>query len=111
MSFPSIRIEGSILSGELLARLDSADFPGQRHGDFSFDSAVRLKEDILRAWTHAQNAWRMHNDRLEAPPVERDDQLCRGDVTTADGVANERKADPHRAAHGNYRTATEAGTT
>ena len=67
MSFPSIRIEGSILSGELLARLDSADFPGQRHGDFGFDSAVRLKDDILRAWTHAQNAWRMHNDRLEAP--------------------------------------------
>ncbi len=67
MSFPSIRIEGSILSGELLARLDASDFPGQRHGDFGFDSASRLKDELIRAWTHAQNAWRMHGDRLDAP--------------------------------------------
>ena len=67
MTFPSIRIEGSILSGELLGRLDAADFPGQRPADFGFDSPLRLKDDILRAWTHSQNAWRMHNDRLDAP--------------------------------------------
>jgi len=67
MTFPSIRIEGAILSGELLGKLDAAETPGQRPSDFGCDSPGRLKDDIVRAWTHAQNAWRMHHDRLAAP--------------------------------------------
>jgi len=67
MTFPSIRIEGAILSGELLGKLDAAETPGQRPADFGCDSPGRLKDDIVRAWTHAQNAWRMHRDRLAAP--------------------------------------------
>ena len=67
MTFPSIRVEGAILSGELLGKLDAGDFSGQRPADFGFDSSGRLKDEIVRAWTHAQNAWRMHADRLNAP--------------------------------------------
>ena len=44
MSFPSIRIEGAILSGDLLAKLDKGDFTGQRPADFGFDSQPKLKE-------------------------------------------------------------------
>jgi type I restriction-modification system DNA methylase subunit len=54
MTFPSIRIEGTILSGELLAKLDSADSLGQRPADFGFDSQGKLKDEIVRAWTSAQ---------------------------------------------------------
>ena len=67
MTFPSIRVEGAILSGELLGKLDAGDFSGQRPVDFGFDTSERLKDEIVRAWTHAQNAWRMHADRLNAP--------------------------------------------
>ena len=46
MTFPSIRIEGAILSGDLLAKLDKGDFVGQRPADFGFDSQPKLKEEI-----------------------------------------------------------------
>jgi len=54
VTFPSIRIEGTILSGELLDKLDSADSLGQRPADFGFDSQGKLKDEIVRAWTAAQ---------------------------------------------------------
>jgi hypothetical protein len=66
MSFPSIRIEGAILSGELLSRLDASDFPGQRPVDFGCDSASRLKDEIVRAWTDAHAFWKAFQRRLDA---------------------------------------------
>src|ERR1044072_1741024 len=65
MSFPSIRIEGSILSGELLARLDKGDFAGQRPAAFGFDSHTKLKEEIVRAWTAAQAFYVAFQHKLE----------------------------------------------
>jgi hypothetical protein len=65
MTFPSIRIEGAILSGELLSRLDSADFCGQKAADFGFDSPSRLKEEIVRAWTDAHAFWKAFQRRVE----------------------------------------------
>ena len=65
MSFPSIRIEGAILSGELLSRLDSSDFRGQKAADFGFDSPSRLKEEIVRAWTDAHAFWKAFQRRIE----------------------------------------------
>jgi hypothetical protein len=49
MTFPSLRIEGTILSGELLAKLDSADTPGQRPADFGLNSQAKLKDEIVRS--------------------------------------------------------------
>jgi hypothetical protein len=66
MNFPSIRIEGSILSADLLARLESGDLKGQRPVDFGADSPSALKDDIVRAWTHAQAYHRAFRDKLEA---------------------------------------------
>jgi hypothetical protein len=65
MTFPSIRIEGAILSGELLSRLDSADYRGQKAADFGFDSPSRLKEEIVRAWTDAHAFWKAFQRRVE----------------------------------------------
>ena len=65
MTFPSIRIEGAILSGELLSRLDSADYRGQKAADFGFDSPSRLKEEIVRSWTDAHAFWKAFQRRVE----------------------------------------------
>lgn len=65
MSFPSIRIEGAILSGDLLAKLDKGDFTGQRPADFGFDSQPKLKEEIVRAWTAAQAFYVAFQHKLE----------------------------------------------
>lgn len=65
MNSPSIRIEGSILSGELLAKLDSVDTRGQRPADFGFDSQSKLKDEIVRAWAAGQAFYKAFQHKLE----------------------------------------------
>src|SRR5439155_27205990 len=57
MTYPSIRIEGAILSPDILDRLE--DLPGQRPGDFGFDASAKVKDEIARAWAVAQDYWRI----------------------------------------------------
>src|SRR5215510_11303788 len=63
MNYPSIRIEGAILSPDILDRLEDA--PGQRPADFGLESTVRVKDEIARAWADAQDYWRIFQRRLE----------------------------------------------
>lgn len=64
MMYPSIRIEGAILSPDILDRLD--DLPGQRPQDFGFESSVKVKDEIARAWADAQDYWRIFQRKLDA---------------------------------------------
>ena len=57
MNYPSIRIEGAILSPDILERLDDA--PGQHAADFGFDRNARVNDEIARAWADAQDYWRI----------------------------------------------------
>jgi hypothetical protein len=63
MNYPSIRIEGAILSPDILDRLEDA--PGQRPADFGLESTARVKDEIARAWADAQDYWRIFQRRLE----------------------------------------------
>jgi len=63
MNFPSIRIEGSIFSPDIVDRLDEA--VGQRPADFGLDSSVKVKDEIARAWADAQDYWRIFQRKLE----------------------------------------------
>ena len=63
MNYPSIRIEGAILSPDILERLEDA--PGQRPSDFGLAGAVRVKDEIARAWADAQDYWRIFQRKLE----------------------------------------------
>lgn len=64
MNYPSIRIEGAILSPEILTRIEEAT--GQKPSDFGFDTATRVKDEIARAWADAQDYWRIFRRKLEA---------------------------------------------
>ena len=63
MNYPSIRIEGAILSPDILDRLDDA--PGQRPADFGLEGTARVKDEIARAWADAQDYWRIFQRKLE----------------------------------------------
>jgi len=63
MNYPSIRIEGSILSPDILEKLDDAN--GQRPADFGLEATVKVKDEIARAWADAQDYWRIYNRKLE----------------------------------------------
>jgi hypothetical protein len=63
MIYPSIRIEGAILSPDILDHIE--DLPGQKPGDFGLDSSTRVKDEIARAWADAQDYWRIFQRKLE----------------------------------------------
>lgn len=63
MNYPSVRIEGAILSPDILDRLD--DIPGQRPQDFGFDGSIKVKDEIARAWADAQDYWRIFHRKLD----------------------------------------------
>lgn len=62
MNYPSIRIEGAILSPDLIAGLEEA--ASQRPADFGFDSTTKVKEEIARAWADAQDYWRIFQRKV-----------------------------------------------
>lgn len=68
MNYPSIRIEGSILSPDLIDRLE--DLPGQRPSDFGLDSGTKVKDEIARAWADAQDYWRIFQRKLDATKAD-----------------------------------------
>lgn len=63
MIYPSIRIEGGILSPDVLDRVES--LPGQKPAEFGLESSARVKDEIARAWADAQDYWRIFQRRLE----------------------------------------------
>ena len=63
MTYPSIRIEGAILSPDILGRIE--EFPGQRPADFALDVGTKVKDEIARAWADAKDYWRIFQGRLE----------------------------------------------
>ena len=64
MNYPSIRIEGAILSPDILDQVE--ELPGQRPSDFALDPGARIKDEIARAWADAQDYWRIFQRKLEA---------------------------------------------
>lgn len=64
MKYPSIRLEGAILSPDLIERLE--ELPGQGPSDFGLDGGTKVKDEIARAWADAQDYWRVFQRRLEA---------------------------------------------
>ena len=64
MNYPSIRIEGAILSPDILGQVE--ELPGQRPSDFGLGPGLRVKDEIARAWADAQDYWRIFQRKLEA---------------------------------------------
>ncbi|GJL59764.1 MAG: hypothetical protein NPIRA03_26210 [Nitrospirales bacterium] len=63
MNYPSIRIEGAILSPDILEGIEEER--GQRPVDFNLDSSAKVKDEIARAWADAQDYWRIFQRKLE----------------------------------------------
>ncbi len=68
MNFPSIRIEGAILSSDILDRIE--DLPGQKASDFGLGPSVKVKDEIARAWADAQDYWRIFQRKIETLRLE-----------------------------------------
>jgi len=65
MKYTTIRIEGSILSADILDKIEQGDIAGQLAKDFGFDPKIRVKDEIARAWADAQDLWRIFKRQKE----------------------------------------------
>lgn len=64
MSYPGIRIEGAILSPDILDRIE--ELPGQKPSNFDLASKTNVKDEIASTWADAQEYWRIFQRKLEA---------------------------------------------
>lgn len=65
MKFTSIRIEGPILSGDILEKIEQGEIHGQKPADFGFETTVKVKDEIATAWADARNYWESYKRRTE----------------------------------------------
>jgi len=63
MNYPSIRIEGAILSPDILEGLHD-DTVGQRPSDFGLEANAKVKDEIARAWADAKDYWRIFHRKV-----------------------------------------------
>lgn len=66
MKFPSIRIDGNILSSDILDKIEQGDILYQLPKDFGFDPKTKVKDEIARAWADAQSQWKIYKNRIES---------------------------------------------
>lgn len=67
MNFQTIRIEGSIISSDILEKIVSGeDLAGQKAIDFGLQPGDKVKDEIARAWADAQDLWRIFRRRSES---------------------------------------------
>jgi type I restriction-modification system DNA methylase subunit len=59
MKFNTIRIEGAILSSDILDKIEQGELTGQLNKDFGFDTSIKVKDEIVKAWADAQDLWRI----------------------------------------------------
>ena len=51
MSYPSLRIEGNIISPDILAQLENEEQSvGQRANDFGLPAGTKVKDEIAHSW-------------------------------------------------------------
>lgn len=57
MNFPSIRLEGSIFTADLLDAIAREDKHSQKPADFGLDSSMKVKDEIASTWASAKALW------------------------------------------------------
>ncbi len=65
MKYSTIRIEGSILSADILDKISQEELPGQSSSDFGLSATGKVKDEIARAWADAQDIRRVYKRRKE----------------------------------------------
>ena len=57
MNFPSIRLEGAILTADLLDAIAREDKHSQKPADFGLDPSTKVKDEIASTWASAKALW------------------------------------------------------
>ncbi len=66
MRYPSIRIEGSILSSDILDAIERDEKGFQKPKDFGLDVSAKVKDEIASTWADARDQWRIFSRKTDA---------------------------------------------
>jgi hypothetical protein len=66
MRYPSIRIEGSILSSDILDAIERDEKGFQKPKDFGLDVSAKVKDEIASTWADARDQWRIFSRKTIA---------------------------------------------
>ncbi len=75
MRYNAVYISGNLISQELIDKLDDDSAEGQRPSDFGLESGTRVRQDIARAWTDANDYWKIFKRKLDALKETEKEQL------------------------------------
>ncbi|HQX52396.1 MAG TPA: N-6 DNA methylase, partial [Planctomycetaceae bacterium] len=65
MRYPSIRIEGSILSSDIIDAIEREEKGFQKAKDFGLDASAKVKDEIASTWADARDQWRIFSRKVE----------------------------------------------
>jgi hypothetical protein len=65
MTYPSINIQGNILSGEILEKIRNEEVNHQSAGSFGLDKNIRVRDEIGLAWSTIRGLWATFSKRRE----------------------------------------------
>jgi hypothetical protein len=66
MNFPSIRLEGAILTADLLDAIAREDKHSQKPADFGLDPSTKVKDEIASTWASAKALWIGYQAKIAA---------------------------------------------
>ena len=66
MQYPSIRIEGAILSSDIIDAIESGDKSFQKAKDVGLDPTSKVKDEIASTWADARDQWRIFARKVES---------------------------------------------
>ncbi|MEN9601857.1 MAG: hypothetical protein RIS56_1463 [Verrucomicrobiota bacterium] len=66
MTFPSIRLEGAILTADLLDAIAREDKHSQKPADFGLDPSTKVKDEIASTWASAKALWTGYQAKIAA---------------------------------------------
>ena len=68
--FPSLRVEGGLISFDLIESIAEGEAPGQKPADFGLPAKAHFLDEISDAWAAARRYWEAFRSRLEQLPPQ-----------------------------------------
>ena len=102
--FPSLRVEGGLISFDLIESIADGEAPGQKVADFGLPPKAHFLDEVADAWSAARRYWEAFSPRLQQLPPEdlgtsvtreirSDPDLCRTPVLVITAIARRPDAD------------------
>ena len=65
MNFPSVNIQGNIISGDILEKVRGEEHKYQSSADFGFDRNTKVRDEVGLAWSSVRGLWQTFKIRKE----------------------------------------------